>query len=95
MKSSEDRIRERAYDLWVAEGRMEGREQDHWLRAEAEIGGPLASAVMPLGPEAPQSGTEEQDVPPARMGQSERHEKPVEAGDETNPVHHVGHLPVR
>ena len=26
----EDRIREKAYHLWVAEGRPEGREKDHW-----------------------------------------------------------------
>lgn len=95
MESREDRIRDRAYDLWLAEGRVEGREQDHWFRAEAEIEDIQANAAMPLGPEAPQSGTEEQNVPPARMGKSERHEKPVEASDETNPVHHLGHLPVR
>lgn len=95
MDSREDRIRDRAYHLWLAEGQVEGRRQDHWLRAEADIDGPAADAVMPLGPEAPQSGTEEQDVPPARLGKSERLEGPVQAGDGTNPLHHVGHLPVR
>ncbi|WP_424140533.1 DUF2934 domain-containing protein [Roseomonas chloroacetimidivorans] len=31
----EERIRERAYFLWVAEGRPEGRANEHWERAHA------------------------------------------------------------
>jgi len=30
-------IQERAYEIWEAEGRPEGCEQEHWLRAEAEV----------------------------------------------------------
>lgn len=30
-------IRERAYFLWEAEGRPDGRDHEHWLRAEAEV----------------------------------------------------------
>jgi hypothetical protein len=30
-------IRERAFAIWEAEGRPEGRNVAHWLRAEAEI----------------------------------------------------------
>jgi hypothetical protein len=33
----EHRIRERAYAIWEAEGRPEGKEVEHWLRAEAEV----------------------------------------------------------
>jgi hypothetical protein len=33
----EDRIRKRAYELWEAEGRPEGREVDHWLQAAQEV----------------------------------------------------------
>jgi hypothetical protein len=33
----EERIRTRAYELWEAEGRPEGREVDHWLRAAQEL----------------------------------------------------------
>ncbi|KAA0582051.1 DUF2934 domain-containing protein [Azospirillum sp. B21] len=32
-------IQERAYQIWEEEGRPEGREQEHWLRAEAEVSG--------------------------------------------------------
>jgi hypothetical protein len=33
----EQAIRERAYAIWEEEGRLEGRDLDHWLRAKAEI----------------------------------------------------------
>jgi hypothetical protein len=32
--SADDKIRERAYLIWVDEGRPEGRDVDHWLRAK-------------------------------------------------------------
>jgi len=35
----EDRIRERAYELFEARGREEGHELGDWLRAEDEIAG--------------------------------------------------------
>ena len=31
------RIEQRAYELWEANGRPEGRALDHWLQAEQEI----------------------------------------------------------
>ena len=33
----EDRIRERAYGIWIEEGRPHGRELAHWQRAHHEI----------------------------------------------------------
>ena len=36
---NEDRIRERAYQIWVQEGSTHGRELDHWLRAKWELDG--------------------------------------------------------
>jgi hypothetical protein len=35
----EDRIRERAYGIWIAEGRPHGRELAHWQRAHHELQG--------------------------------------------------------
>lgn len=34
---AEQQIRERAYQLWEAAGKPEGREQDFWLQAEREL----------------------------------------------------------
>lgn len=34
----EQQIRQRAYRIWQDEGEPEGREQDHWSRAQAELG---------------------------------------------------------
>lgn len=33
----EQRIKERAFQIWVDEGRPEGRHQEHWRMAEAQI----------------------------------------------------------
>ena len=33
----EQRIRERAYQIWEEAGRPEGKAVEHWLQAEAEI----------------------------------------------------------
>ena len=35
--AGEQAIRERAYAIWEEEGRPDGKDLDHWLRAEAEI----------------------------------------------------------
>lgn len=37
--SIEERIRQRAYELYEEEGRQEGRDEEYWLRAEAEVRG--------------------------------------------------------
>jgi hypothetical protein len=33
----QQRITERAYQIWVAEGRVHGKDHEHWHRAEREI----------------------------------------------------------
>jgi hypothetical protein len=32
-----DEVARRAYELYLEEGRPEGRQMEHWLRAEAEL----------------------------------------------------------
>lgn len=46
MQDVEQAIRERAYHLWVAEGRPDGTAEAHWLAAQREI---LASSLENLG----------------------------------------------
>jgi len=36
-RSLEQQIRERAYDIWNASGRKDGRAAEHWLSAEREL----------------------------------------------------------
>jgi hypothetical protein len=61
----EDGIRRRAYEIWEAEGRPEGRDREHWARAEAETGGAAGElsygeVEQPgAGRPAPGSGLEE------------------------------------
>lgn len=35
--SNDQRIRERAYQIWEDEGHPDGRDQDHWQRAREEL----------------------------------------------------------
>jgi hypothetical protein len=50
-------IRERAYALWEAEGRPEGRALEHWRRAEREV---LEEYQSVAGEEDPQVGLDEE-----------------------------------
>jgi len=34
---SPDKIAARAYEIWEAEGRPEGRDLDHWIKAASEV----------------------------------------------------------
>jgi hypothetical protein len=49
----EQSIRERAYQIWVEEGRPEGRHDRHWRQAEAEL---LSGTAAPLQPELTDGG---------------------------------------
>ncbi len=33
----DERIRQRAYEIWQAEGQPEGKESEHWQQAREEI----------------------------------------------------------
>ena len=37
MTNLEQQIRQRAYDIWVLSGRIDGCADDHWLEAERQI----------------------------------------------------------
>jgi len=39
MDDRKRRVERRAYELWETEGRLHGRDLDHWLRAERETEG--------------------------------------------------------
>ena len=41
------RVRERAHQIWQNEGRPEGREQEHWNRAEQELAGEDTRGAAP------------------------------------------------
>jgi hypothetical protein len=52
----EETIAERAYRFWEIEGRPEGQEVDHWLRAERELAG-----EQPANPREETSPLEDED----------------------------------
>lgn len=58
----DERIRKRAHEIWEQEGRPDGKEQDHWERAERELSGselpPLANAAVKKKAPSTRTGTE-------------------------------------
>lgn len=50
--SRDDRIRERAYQIWEAEGRPQGKAQTHWEQASTELEAEPARKVRPAGKKA-------------------------------------------
>jgi hypothetical protein len=44
----EQRVRERAFQIWIEEGKPQGRDKDHWQRAQQEL---AAHESPPLQPE--------------------------------------------
>ncbi len=57
MKAGEHQVRERAYYIWEGEGRVFGRAEEHWFRAEAECiakaAEQSAAATLTVQPSAP------------------------------------------
>ena len=45
--ATRERIRERAFQIWIEEGQPSGRDKEHWALAEAEMGFP-AEGSSPL-----------------------------------------------
>jgi hypothetical protein len=46
------RVRERAFQIWAEEGKPEGKEKEHWERAQAELaihGGAPLQPGLPIG----------------------------------------------
>ena len=56
-------IQERAYALWVEEGRVDGRSDDYWFRAEREVN----YAVETAPAEANENVAEVKKAPRRRM----------------------------
>ncbi|MFL5166236.1 MAG: DUF2934 domain-containing protein [Microvirga sp.] len=49
MNIHHERIQERAYALWVEDGRIHGRDNDYWFRAERELNYAGKAAPMVAG----------------------------------------------
>jgi hypothetical protein len=47
MDGREEKVRQRAYELWEQSGQSEGSEMDFWLQAEREIAQGVSAASPP------------------------------------------------
>jgi DnaJ-class molecular chaperone len=68
----QDRIRERAHAIWEQEGHPEGRDADHWARAEQEAGSAGQQPPVAEQSTAPMSaGSPGDDAAPGTAGTGE------------------------
>jgi hypothetical protein len=65
-ESTDERIRRRAYEIWEAKGRPEGRDHEHWHEARAELAGPAKESASAAKPST-KASTKTQDRKPAQQ----------------------------
>src|SRR5262249_48706392 len=75
-QSLENRIRERAYEIWTAHGCIDGQADQHWLAAEREI---LASATNTLDRSRNIVSQREKRRPSPRAKTPKAQERPADA----------------
>ncbi|ESX12976.1 DUF2934 domain-containing protein [Mesorhizobium sp. LSJC264A00] len=66
----QDRIRQRAHEIWEKAGRPEGAHQEHWEQATAEVDGAVAK---------PKKAAKKADAKPAKAAAKPRAAKPAAA----------------
>jgi hypothetical protein len=59
------RIKDRAYHIWVSEGRPHGKHDEHWHRAEREVAEEEGRTAKPA---AARRATRSTAAPPAEAG---------------------------
>ena len=76
----EGRIREKAYELWVQEGRPEGRANDHWEKARILVAIESdRTSLVPVADERPEPADIQQNLgefPTAFRDQGDREPSP-------------------
>ena len=82
MADREQRVRQRAYELWQAEGRPEGRAEQHWEQACRELDAlqqPAADVGETKGIVADESGAQFGNELATASGQQSQQQQPTRA----------------
>ena len=79
-------IRERAFALWEADGRPEGREMDYWLQAERELADrPAGAGREELLRQGVQDAVPDAERLPGGAEENPLSQRVAEATEETDP----------
>ena len=62
-----DQIAERAFQIWESEGQPNGRDQEHWQRAEAELAETMKKMTTPPGKPAAKPAAKAPAKPAAKV----------------------------
>jgi hypothetical protein len=68
--SRQDRIAQRAYEIWEQSGRPHGQDHAHWFQAESELAS--AATTAPITPPMAAREPRRQTTPPPRNRRMER-----------------------
>jgi hypothetical protein len=75
MEPREERIRERAYEIWEREGKPHGRDAEHWRQAASEIDAEVAASA---GAGEPPASAPARTVTPTRRSRAVPRREPGE-----------------
>lgn len=67
MSDIEAKIREKARELWLAEGQPEGRADQHWLEAEAIVRAEAEAAAKPKAARKPRAAAAKKEPSEAKV----------------------------
>ena len=87
MQRDDEKIRQRAYEIWDREGQQEGRDQDYWLQAEHELrdekiaapSGEDTSGVPRINKTTAANGVANQAAAKSSQGRKRRGQQPLSA----------------
>ena len=88
-KQLEERIRERAYELWMRHGSIHGRADDYWYQAEREIlgkgdeGEGTKAPIIDPAPLGMTSMTADEELPSPAAPKTRRKRSPAAPAAET------------
>jgi hypothetical protein len=98
----EQRVRNRAYDIWESEGRPNGRHVEHWMQseaaesaeplvalAEAAVAAPEAAPATLATIEMPKAAVAAPKKPAAKAKAPRTNKKPIAASKHSTPVHEL------
>ena len=81
MSDIEAKIREKARELWLAEGQPEGRADQHWLEAEAIVRAEAEAAAKPKAARKPRAAAAKKDWDQANLWSEQIWQYQVKAAD--------------
>jgi hypothetical protein len=86
MSLKDEDIRRMAYEIWLAEGQPDGKDEEHWREAERRLAGPGKSAKAKAKPPAETPAKPDKAVSTRRAAKDAPATAPAEAPVKAKPA---------